>query len=175
MRLVAGPHLDETAVRLGDAVHADTDGNAYFVRELLRHLIESGALYEEEGGVAHAHHTDLASLGVPAGVQEALGRRVASLSEVAEHALQSAAVIGEPFDIRTLADVVGDPIDEVGSTLDDAALRGLVDGMQDQPGRFRFSHLLVRQTLYEGSTPGQRERLHERVLTVREQRGCAEG
>ena len=171
MRLVAGPHLDETAVRLGDAVHADTDGNAYFVRELLRHLIESGALYEE-GGRWRAHHTDLASLGVPAGVQEALGRRVASLSEVAEHALQSAAVIGEPFDIRTLADVVGDPIDEVGSTLDDAALRGLVDGMQDQPGRFRFSHPLVRQTLYEGLTPGQRERLHEMVLTVREREGA---
>ena len=59
MRLVAGPHLDETAVRLGDAVHVDTDGNAYFVRELLRHLIESGALYEEEEG--GADHTDLAS------------------------------------------------------------------------------------------------------------------
>ena len=168
MRLVAGPHLDETAVQLGVAVHVDTGGNAYFVREVLRHLVESGALYEEEGRW-HAHQTDLGSLGVPAGVQEALGRRVASLSEVAEHLLQTAAVIGEPFDIRTLADAVGDSVDEVGSTLDDAALRGLVEGMQDQPGRFRFAHPLVRQTVYEGLTPGQRERLHETVLTVREQ------
>ena len=47
MEAAAGHALDDAAVRLAQAVHRETDGNPFFVSEVLRHLAETGAIYQD--------------------------------------------------------------------------------------------------------------------------------
>ena len=47
MEAAAGHALDDTAVRLARALHRETDGNPFFVSEVLRHLAETGAIYQD--------------------------------------------------------------------------------------------------------------------------------
>ena len=57
MEAAAGHTLDDAAVRLAHAVHRETDGNPFFVTEVLRHLAETGAIYQDPTGrwVAAGH------------------------------------------------------------------------------------------------------------------------
>ena len=60
-------------------MHEHTDGNPFFVEEVLRHLIETGVLFERGGRWTSALTSD--EIGVPDGVQEVLARRLARLSD----------------------------------------------------------------------------------------------
>ena len=68
----------EEGVALRDALSAETDGNPFFVGEMLRHLAETGAIYQDEQGrwVASA---DLRTSGLPVSIREVIGQRVARL------------------------------------------------------------------------------------------------
>ena len=143
----AGQELDSSAMALAEAIHADTGGNPYFVREVLWHLVESEALYMRDGRWT-SDHIELATVGVPQGVYEVLERRLMSLDEPAEAALRTAAVIGDPCDIHRLAAVL-DSDAELADVLDGPLRRGLIQAVPGSVRRFRFLHALVRQTLYE--------------------------
>ena len=67
-----------TGVALRDALLAETDGNPFFVGEMLRHLAETGAIYQDEHGRWVAS-PDLRTSGLPISIREVIGRRVARL------------------------------------------------------------------------------------------------
>ena len=138
---------------LAGAVHAATAGNPFFVEEVLRHLAETGGL--GQGPVA---------VGLPDGVREVVARRLRRLSEPANVALALAAVIGVEFDAELL-EVAGAELggDELLDALDEAVAAKVVLEAGHLPGRYRFAHALVRQTIYQGLTPTQRARLHRQV------------
>src|SRR5205085_2182200 len=96
----AGHSLEAPGAELAHMVHALTDGNPFFIRELQRHLVETGALTPLEEG--HWAVNAPAELGVPESVREVVGRRVARLSEAASATLELAAVIGAEFDLDIL-------------------------------------------------------------------------
>ena len=50
MEAAAGHALDDAAVGLAHAVYRETDGNPFFVSEVLRHLAETGAIYQDATG-----------------------------------------------------------------------------------------------------------------------------
>src|SRR5205823_7025386 len=73
------------------------------------------------------------------------------------------------FDLAALervSDVSGDQLLEI---LDEAARERVVTDVPAQPGRLRFAHVLIRDTLYEELTPGRRVQLHRRVGDALEQ------
>jgi predicted ATPase len=57
LEAAAGQSLDAAGVGLAHAVYRETDGNPFFVSEVLRHLSETGAIYQDTTGrwVAEAH------------------------------------------------------------------------------------------------------------------------
>jgi len=69
----AGRALDEEGVALARAVHEETEGNPFFVREVLRHLAETGAVERKEGGWTTGLPIDQMELGIPEGVREVVG------------------------------------------------------------------------------------------------------
>lgn len=127
-----------------------TGGNPLFVRELARLLTAEG--------------TRAAGTAVPAGVREVLRRRVARLPGPATAALRQAAVLGRESDVDVLAEVAGRDPDELLDALETAVLAGLLE--EPAPGRVRFTHALVRDTLYDDTPLLRRARLHERALRV---------
>ncbi len=91
--LIAAQAGHEAPSALVRTVHDETDGNPFFVEEVVRHLLESG------------RWTDTLTpgqIGVPEGIREVLLRRLARLSEACRTALAHAAVLGREFDFETL-------------------------------------------------------------------------
>ncbi|MGH3807500.1 MAG: ATP-binding protein [Pseudonocardiaceae bacterium] len=141
---------------LARAIRAHTEGNPFFVGELVRHAAESGALGEEGGGSLH-------QLGVPEGVHEVVLRRLSRLSEAASDVLATAAVVGAEFDHAVVAAVTGLDEEAVAEALDEALAAGLLKEVIGVTLRFRFRHQLVRASLYTSLSTTRRLRLHRRV------------
>lgn len=166
----AGHDLDERGIVLASAIAAETEGNPFFVGEVLRHLSESGALVYRDG--RWSSDRQLADLGIPQGVREVIGRRLSNLDQSANDVLATAAVIGREFELRTLGAVAGGA-DAVLDALGSAERAGLVEPVNGRPGAYRFAHALVRSALYDELPTSRRLRLH-RDVGVELERGGAD-
>lgn len=135
-----------------------TDGNPLFVRELTRLLVAEGRT--------------AARTTVPAGVRDVLRRRVERLPGAVATTLRQVAVLGREADVDLLAAVAGRDEDELLDALEAAVLAGLLD--EPSPGRVRFTHALVRDTLYEGTPLLRRSRMHAAALAALQAAGGAD-
>jgi hypothetical protein len=133
-------------------LHALTGGNPFFVREVL-------ALAEGRGDV-------VGQLRVPAGVRAVIELRLARLSNTCDDVLRCAAAIGTDFEVNDVAAAIGSSIDEALDTLDEAVEARIVTVDPSHPGRFRFAHDLLRETLYEAMAPAARVRTHARLAAA---------
>ena len=170
LEAAAGQEMDADGIALRDALAAETDGNPFFVGELLRHLTESGAIYQEGGRWVAG--SDLRDSGLPVSVLEVVGRRVARLGDEGTRVLSTASVIGRDFDLRLLAAVTELDEDRLLDALDAAVAASLIDYVDGD--RYSFVHALIEHTLYESLAPARRARLHRRVAEALEEAGAAD-
>lgn len=140
-----------------------TDGNAFFIEETIRALIDSGLPADE--AITDAA---LEQLGVPEGVSEIVRRRVGHLSPLAAEVLTAASVVGRDFRLGIVAQIADESADQVMGALDESMAAGLVLESPDQIDVFAFSHALVREVLYGGLSASRRVRLHHYVATALE-------
>ena len=175
MESAAGHELDEDGRALAREIARETAGNPFFAGELLRHLTESGAIVQEEGGRWQIVG-EVSDLGLPQSVREVVGRRVERLGSDARTALSAAAVIGREFDLDLLVKVVEVPEARLLDLLDEGVAASLLQESSERAGRFTFTHGLVEHTLYEDLGRTRRARLHKRVaIALEEQCGEAPG
>ncbi|OGO53269.1 MAG: hypothetical protein A2148_09075 [Chloroflexi bacterium RBG_16_68_14] len=151
------------------AVYEQTEGNPFFIEELLRHLAEIGAIYEREGRLT----TDLtvARLGIPEGVKEVIGRRLARLSEECNSILTIASVIGREFGLDALERASDLPGDRLLQSLEEAITASVVSEVPLAVGRYSFSHALIHEALYGELTTTRRVRLHGQTLQYADSNG----
>src|SRR5262249_20323400 len=97
---IARHELDESGVELARMIYEETEGNPLFTGEVLRHLRDTGAIFEQDG--RWMTRGDVAEIGIPDGVRDVIGRRLDRLSPVANEVLQTAAVIGRDFDLAVV-------------------------------------------------------------------------
>jgi tetratricopeptide (TPR) repeat protein len=136
------------------AVLEQTEGNPLFVSELVRLLAQEGRL----GSVAPG-----ARLSIPQSLRHVIGRRLAHLSEACRKDLTMASVIGREFELSLVARIAGRPDHEVLERLDEASRVRVIGEVPGVEGRFRFSHTLIRDALYEAIPPALRVVLHRRT------------
>jgi tetratricopeptide (TPR) repeat protein/KaiC/GvpD/RAD55 family RecA-like ATPase len=149
------------------AIHEVTGGNPFFVGEILRHARETGVAAALRGGGA----SSLTALGLPESVRDVIGRRLSRTSEACNRTLAQAAAIGREFDVSLLM-ALGDVAEEtLLDALDEAQRSHLIAPVPGRGQRFTFTHALIRETLYEESSPVRRARLHRRVGEALERRG----
>ena len=167
MEAAAGHRLDEAGVGLAHALHRETDGNPFFVAAVLRHLSETGAIFQDPTG-RWITSGDLDAMALPDSIREVLSSRVARLGPGAGRVLSYAAVIGKDFDLELLSRVSDCSENDLLDILDGAAAAALVREVPDVPGHYSFSHALVQHTLYQdlGTTRGARA--HHRVAEALE-------
>jgi class 3 adenylate cyclase/Flp pilus assembly protein TadD len=148
---------------LAEEVHARTEGNPFFVSEVVRLLVSEGQLSEG------ARPVSAARIAIPQGVREVVGRRLDRLSEDANTALQVGATIGREFDGEVVWRVSGMAPEKLWELADEAMAARLVERVGDN--RYSFAHALVRETLHEELSPVQHARLHAKIATVLEEDG----
>jgi len=149
------------------AVWRETKGNPLFVREAVR-------LLSAEGRLDAAAELPSLRIEVPAGVRDVIARRIGHLSDVGARALALGAVLGPEFSLDVLNAIDEDGSEELLDAIDDAIAAGLLLSVSGAPARYRFSHDLVRETLYDDLSPGRRARLHREIADVLEQHYSAE-
>jgi hypothetical protein len=150
-----GHDLGESAARSLAPLHVETEGNPFFVGEVLRHLVESGAVRRVDDRWIVP---DAVDLDIPEGVRDVVGRRVSRLSPEAGTVLAVAAVLGRETSVDVLSQVAGLDDDVVCAALDEGVRARLLQ--ETQADHYRFSHALVRTTLYEELSATRRRRLH---------------
>ncbi len=168
MEAAAGHELAEDGLELAEAVFAETQGNPFFVGEVLLHLVESGAIVHRDG--RWVSDKTLEEVGIPEGIREVLGRRLSRLSDAANNALSIAAVIGATFDLAIIEASGGPSGDDLFDALDEAAQASIVREVPGTVGRYSFAHALVRSALYDELTTNKRVRMHWRIGEALEQR-----
>ena len=172
MESAAGHEMDEDGRALAREITHETAGNPFFAGELLRHLTESGAIVQEDGGRWHVVG-EVADLGLPQSVREVIRRRVERLGSDARVVLSAAAVIGRDFDLDLLVRAVEFQEARLLDLLEDAVAASLLQETGERAGRFTFTHALVEHTLYEDLGRTRRARLHQRVAEALEEQ-CGE-
>jgi DNA-binding CsgD family transcriptional regulator len=145
------------APELAAAVHQQTDGNPFFVTEVIRLLVSQGRLDHAETG-----SLPLAG-GLPEGVKAVVAERLGRLSGDCRRVLEVAAVLGRDFGLRVLQPASGLDADRLLGLLEEAEAARIVGAVPRGLGRWRFAHALVREVLYEGLPAARRMRLHGRV------------
>jgi predicted ATPase/class 3 adenylate cyclase len=167
LETTAGHEMTEDGVALRDALLAETEGNPFFVGEMLRHLAETQAITQNEQGQWVASR-DLRTSGLPVSIREVVGRRVARLGPETERVLALAAVIGRDFDLALLAPAVD--LDE--DTLIDVCDRSVAAAVLTEAevaGRYTFAHALIEHTLYDGLSASRRARAHRTIAETLEE------
>ncbi len=150
------------------ALHRETDGNPFFVEELVRHLMETDALPGERESTPWS---GLGPLDLPDSVREVIAQRLRRLPTPVNDLLTLAAVVGREFDTALIARASGTTTQNVLETLDQATHAGLVREDPAHFGRYAFSHALVRQTLNAALGPSARAQLHGLVGDALERAG----
>jgi class 3 adenylate cyclase len=168
MTAVAGHELEQDGLELATQIAAETDGNPFFVGEVLLGLSESGALVFDEDTQRWSIDSS-EGIALPESVRDVIERRVERLGEESLEALRLAAVIGREFDLPLLSAALA--VDEgiLLDRLEAAMAASVLAESSEQVGRFRFVHALINQTLYEGISATRRARMHQRVAEALEE------
>lgn len=116
---------------------------------------------------------DLASDdGLSGAVASAIGRELRPLGGPARTLVESAAVVGDPFDFDLAVATAGLDHHVALAALDEIASHGLVHDT-DLPRRFAFRHPLVRHAVYATLRPGQQLAANERIAAVLREQGAS--
>ena len=147
----------EPAAQLGEAIRSETEGNPLFVTELVHLLGSEGRMTD-----ANAH------LGIPPGVRAVIGQRLGRLSERCRSMLVLAAVMGREFGLDALARLSELPRHQLLDALDEAIAERIVGDVPASQSRLRFSHALIRDTLYDELSSARRLQLHHHAAKALE-------
>jgi predicted ATPase/DNA-binding SARP family transcriptional activator len=148
------------------AIHRETEGNPFFIEEVLRHLLDVAAADRTEW----ERLASFSKLGIPDGVRDAIERRLARLSADARRIVTMAAAIGRSFSIAVLGDLAEVSGERLLAALEEAAERRIVEEEAGPPGRYAFAHALIRETLYASLSGPRRVSLHRRMGAIIEKR-----
>jgi class 3 adenylate cyclase len=138
------------------AVYRETEGNPFFVNEIVRLLVADGRL-------EHAESVSSWSVTIPQSVREVVGRRLDHLSEECNRVLTIGAVIGREFGLRLLEKVSEVKGDRLLEALEEAMGARVIAELPRSVDQYWFSHALIRETLYEELSTTRRIRLHRQI------------
>src|SRR6185295_13169899 len=130
------------------AVHRETEGNPFFVEEVLKALIEKGSVRRESG---RWRRCDVDQLVIPQSVKEAIGHRLNRVSPDTNEVLRVCAILGKFFTFEELTSAAGQNEDALLDALDEATAAQLISAGADDS--FSFTHDKIREVLYEELNP----------------------
>jgi len=153
---------DPSLAELRELIRTRTQGNPFFIEELVQSLIEAGPLEGTPGAFTSAGPLDEAA--VPATVQVVLAARIDRLASVDKTVLQAAAVVGREFPRSVLQKVLVIDATELDAALAHLVAAELVYEQDVYPEPvFTFKHPLTAEVAYRTQLADHRAALHAAV------------
>jgi ABC-type oligopeptide transport system substrate-binding subunit/class 3 adenylate cyclase len=150
---------------LEERILASAEGNPFFLEELVRSMVDAGALVREGQGCRFDHEV---ALQVPPTVEKVILARIDRLDQPAHDAVVAASVLGRTFSLPLLHAVAAG--DDVRSTLGELMRVDLMrEGRRWPEPEFRFTHALIQETAYRTLVADDRRRLHGKAAVWLEQ------
>jgi ABC-type oligopeptide transport system substrate-binding subunit/class 3 adenylate cyclase len=142
------------------------EGNPFYLEELVRSLIDVGALSrEQDGGWRFAHEAEIE---VPQTVEKVILARLDRLSPASRSVVTAASALGRRFALALLEGVLGAPADE---SLHELQRLGLIEqGRRWPQPEYRFRHALIQETAYRTLLGPARAQLHQHAAEWLEER-----
>lgn len=155
--------IDDLPPGLRRSILRKTEGNPFFVEEVVRSLMDSGAVIRDETGTRWNAATQLQDIAIPDNVQSLLLARVDRLEREAREILQLAAVIGRSFQHRILKRLVDTAVG-LEKQLDVLQRSDLIREVAAGPEPvYMFHHALTRDAAYASILHRHRRVFHRRV------------
>ena len=151
---------DEPSEELISAVAEKTDGNPFLVSEIAQ-------LVKSQPSAFKASVEGAGNFSLPQGVTAVVQRRLAMLPPEAHKVLAVAAVIGQEFSREVLFQAI--EAEWRLEPLAKALRSNIVTEVPQAWGRYRFTHALVREALYDEIETSERALIHRRIAEVLEQ------
>jgi len=155
--------INDLTKPIRDVIVNKADGNPFFVEEMIRSLIETKQIVQENG-----HWKALsadAKISLPNTLRGVLSARIDRLPETSKHVLQNAAVIGRSFDLRILGRLTDlhSGLDPQIQYLEDVSL---IEALLEE---YAFRHVLIQEATYESILIKKRAELHRRIAEALEE------
>jgi DNA-binding winged helix-turn-helix (wHTH) protein/tetratricopeptide (TPR) repeat protein len=149
------------AAQLTGLVYRKTEGNPFFVEEVLHLLQQRRVLFVSDGGW---QLTEPYALETPESVKAVINERLERLGKDAEYSLRMASVIGREFPLRLLRELIDETGEELIEILDRCEGAGLILSQQARGEEiYSFTHDVMQEALYESIGPARRRQHHLRV------------
>jgi class 3 adenylate cyclase len=152
---------DKDLIPLKRLIIEKTEGNPFFMEEVVQRLFEDGAL-TRNGTIRLV--SQLGELKIPPTVQGILAARIDKLPRAEKDLLQTLSVIGKEFQHSLVRAVTGTPEDQLQPMLDDLQLAEFI---YEQPAagelEYTFKHALTQEVAYKSVLVERRKMLHERI------------
>ena len=154
-----GIFQEEVDGGFAELIYRETEGNPFYVEEIVKALIDEGKVYRENERWKWARADGLR---LPQTIKDVINRRLTRLSPQALNALKVAAVIGRRFNFQVLTAVMETKEDVLLDSLDEALQLRLIRDLTAEEA-FIFSYGKIREVLYNEINPLRRRRLHYKI------------
>lgn len=149
---------------LTDFIVARTDGNPFFVEEIVNSLVETGSLHATGDGWEIV--ADLDEIDLPTSIRGVIAARIDRLDEQRRRVLREASVVGREFLYDIVARVTT-MTDELDPSLDALEAADLIREKSADPDlEYFFKHALTQDVAYDGLVRAEREQLHARAAAA---------
>lgn len=145
------------------AIYSLTDGNPFFIEEVLKSLIASGDIFYQDGVW---DRKPVSELRIPRSVQDAVQRRSDQLNPQAQEILRLASVAGRRFDFSLLFEVTHMAETQLLTIVKELIGAQLV--VEESADRFAFRHALTQEAAYSTLLKRERKDIHRVVAETLE-------
>lgn len=137
-----------------ETIYSHTEGNPFFLTQVLSILSNSGALAPETMEIPQR-------IEIPPGVRGIIGQRLNGLSDQTAELLTLGAILGREFEFKQLGILDASLTPErLLEAIDEGLDARLIEGLPAGRDRYRFTHALIQQVLVEELSASRRMRLH---------------
>ena len=145
-------------------VYGHTEGNAFFIEQVMRSLIDRGRI---DRLTEDTVRVQLADEPPPEAVADVVRRRLRGMSPAAREILQYAAAIGREFEVDLVLELSARSEDAVLDALDEAVAAGVLAPVRAAGGDwYRFTHNKHAQVLEQALNSRRRRQLHGRIAAA---------
>ena len=153
--------VDHLPDNLASLLARKTEGNPFFVEQVIRSLQEAGTIRRVEDRCVVTGHVEDDI--VPGTVLDVVAARIDRLAENQKTTLQLASVVGREFTPRLLARVEADRSDGLDTRLRELVAIELIQQQSLEPETYSFRNALTRDVAYNSLLTGTRQDLHRLI------------